>query len=146
MRLFWICAGNSACNTGKFSLQLSSAYTGMRPFTRRRHSWDSWPQPTKGIFHTIKSHAQHIKLVEERLEWWHSSSQAIITCNHYMRWSPAFLEMAEHLPDDGKLWINYWVCFAFAYLLNSLSQFTSFLNFTVPPSHRGGVIEQLRGV
>jgi len=26
----------------------------------------------------------------------------VFPSNHYMRWSPAFLEMAEHLPANGK--------------------------------------------
>ena len=29
----------------------------------------------------------------------------------YAWWSPAFLEMAEHLPAHGKLWMNSLVCF-----------------------------------
>jgi len=31
--------------------------------------------------------------------------------NHYMWWSPAFLDMAGHLPADGKLRMNSFVCF-----------------------------------
>ena len=49
----------------------------------RGHSRDSWPQLTKGIFHTVWRHAQHIKLGEEEgrrvhSEWWHLFSQVTV--------------------------------------------------------------------
>ena len=80
MVMFWICAENRVDNTEMFLLLLSNAYTESRPFLLltphhltgkeaegaqgfgRGHSWDSWPQLTKGISHTMWHHAQHIKL------------------------------------------------------------------------------------
>ena len=69
----------------------------------RGHSRDSWPQLTKGIFHTIWHHAQHIKLEEEEGGRGTFGAMAfVIPSNHYVWWSPAFLEMAEQLPAEGK--------------------------------------------
>ena len=61
----------------------------------------------------------------------------VFPSKHYAWWSPAFLEMAEHLPANGKYWINslfYFACtrIAVALLIKlSLSQATSFLTFTL---------------
>jgi len=79
--MFWICAAKSVDNTGMFSLLLSSAYTEPRPSlplapshqqaawgcttSWEGHGWDSWPQLTKQISHTIWHHAQRIKQREE---------------------------------------------------------------------------------
>ena len=54
--VFWICAGNSADNTGMFSLLLSSAYTESRPFLlltppHQRGGWGctrSWEGTQRG--------------------------------------------------------------------------------------------------
>ena len=61
------------------------------------HSWDSWPQLTKGISHTIWHHAQHIELgggggSRGHLEWWHLSSQVTIMHGVLLSgdgWTPA---------------------------------------------------------
>jgi len=73
--------------------------------------------------------------------------------NCYAWWSPAFLGVAEHLPPDGKWWMNASFCFAcersFAFPIKlSLSQPTSFFTVTLPPlSHSTvrGVREHLCG-
>ena len=63
--MFWICTENGIDSTGIFSLLLSSAYTELRPPlpVAPSHQWgqNSWPQLSKGVFHTIWCHAQHIK-------------------------------------------------------------------------------------
>ena len=38
----------------------------------------------------------------------------VLPSNCQAWWSPAFLEMAEHLPADGKWWMNSLLCFACA--------------------------------
>ena len=57
--------------------------------------------------------------------------------HHYVWWSSAFLETAEHLPADGRWWMNSSLCSActcsFALPIKlSLSQPRSFLTFTLP--------------
>jgi len=91
--MFLICAENSVDNAGMFSLLPNSPYTVSRPCllltwphqradwgpldVGRGCCWDSWPQLTKGVFHTVWHHAQPIKLGEEEgrggthLELWH---------------------------------------------------------------------------
>jgi len=95
--MFWICEENSVDNTEMFLLLLSSAYTDSGPFllltpphhaedtqeVGRGHSWDSWPQLTEGISHTIQRHAQHIRLGTEegrgrQSELRHLSSQVTV--------------------------------------------------------------------
>ena len=113
----------------------------------RGHSRDSWPQLTKGIFHTIWHHAQHIKLGEEegrggRSEWWRLSSQVTVTHDGALlswRWLNACLPMGsgEWIPRFALL-----VHAAFALPVKlSFSQPMSSLTFTLPilsPSRCGG--------
>lgn len=70
----WICGENSVDNTEIISLLLSRAYWCQGLFcsshcpTREQHGatekagkghrWDSWPQWTQGLFHTIQHHGQ----------------------------------------------------------------------------------------
>lgn len=55
---------------------------------------------------------------------WFRVTVFVFPRNHYMWWSPAFLEMAKHLPANGKELINSLFCFAcigrfwFPYYLN----------------------------
>jgi len=119
--MFWVCAENSVDNIGMFSLLPSSAYGESRPFLLLRpphqqvgwgctrswghtHSWESWPQLTKGISHAIQHHAQHTQLGGRRrkggghLEWWHLSSQVTIVCEGALlswRWLNTCLPMGS---------------------------------------------------
>ena len=46
---------------------------------------------------------------------WAKKKEAMVfvfLSHHYTWWSPAFLEMAEHLPADAKQWMNSLFCFA----------------------------------
>jgi len=43
----------------------ASAWAGGAQEVGRGHSWDSRAQLTKGVFHTMRRHPQHVKLVEE---------------------------------------------------------------------------------
>jgi len=78
----------------------------------------------------------------------------VVPSNSYARRSPAFLEVAEHLPTDGKVWSNplfcLWLCVQLLLsLLNCLylnPQVFSLLPFWFcPPSHLRGVSEWLHG-
>lgn len=60
-------------------------------------------------FHTASCSAQK---AEGRREWGMSGVMVFaIPRHHYMGWSPAFLEMAEHLPAGGKRGIDSLFCF-----------------------------------
>ena len=111
-----------------FSLLLSSAFTESRPFlplttspasrlgAHKKLGGDTagtadpnWPKGYSIPYDV----AQHIKLGEEEgrggcSEWWHF----VFPGNRYVWRSPAFLEMAEHLPADGKRWMTSLFCFA----------------------------------
>lgn len=75
---------------------------------------DTWPQLTKGSFHNIWRHAQHIR-------WWEKDEGGkmifrvmafVFSSDHYMWWNSAFPGMAEHQPANGKQWLNFLFCFA----------------------------------
>ena len=121
-----------------FSHHPTSEEAGGAQEAGRGHSWDSWPQLTKGIFHTIWHHAQHIKLGKEEgrgghLEWWRLSSQVTVMCDGALlsrRWLNTCLPMGsgEWIPCFALL-----ACAAFALPIKlSLSQPTSFLTCTLP--------------
>ena len=79
----------------------------------RGHSWDSWPQLTKGVFHTRWCHAQQCKSWGKRRKvGMFGVMPFVFPSNCYMCWSPAFL---EHLPADGKWWMNSLFCFVCTY-------------------------------
>ena len=81
---------------------------------RTGHSWHSWPQLTKVIFHAIWRHAQHIKLGGRRRKGGRFGVMVFVfPSNRYMWWSSTFLDMAEHLPF--KWWMNSLFCFAFTH-------------------------------
>lgn len=70
----------------------------------------------------------------------------VIPSNHYMWWTPAFLEMAEPLPAHGEWWMNYLLCFActcsfFFNLLHCLylnpQVFLTFTFLILCPTHWG---------
>jgi len=87
-----------------FSHHLTSEQTGHGKEFERGQSWDSWPQLTKGIFHAIWQQVHLIKQEEEGRRGW--SFRVIEFCspgNHYTQWSPAFPEMAKHLPADNRI-------------------------------------------
>ena len=103
----------------------------------RGRSWDSWPQLTKGIFHTIWRHAQHLKQGEEEerggcSEWCRLPSQVTVTRGGALlswRWLNTCLLMGscELIPCFALL-----ACVAFALPIKlSLSQPTSFCTFTL---------------
>ena len=126
--MLWIYAENSVDNSGMFSLLLSSAYAASRPFlpltphvqwggwdaqeVGRGHSRDSWSQLTQGIFQTIWGHAQHVKLGKKKEGGTLGAMAFVFPSPRYACWSPAVLEMDEHLPADGKRWMNSFFCFA----------------------------------
>ena len=113
----------------------------------RGHRWDSWPQLTKGIFHTRCRHAQLTKLGEGKgregcSEWWCLSSQGTVTCDGALlswTWLNTCLLMgsSEWIPCFDLL-----ACLAFGLPIKlSLFQPTSFLTFTLPvlsPCHCEG--------
>ena len=135
-----------------FSHHPTSEEAGGAQEAGRGHSRDSWPQLTKGIFHTISHHAQHRKLGEgggraERLERWRFSSQVTVRHDGALlawRW------LNTCLPMGSSEWIP---CFAFLarmvflYLLSCLylnPRVFSLLPFQFsPPSHQRGVPKQL---
>ena len=121
----------------------------------RGRSQDSWPELTKGIFHTLWCHVQRIKLgeVEGRggcLEWWCLSSQVSVTHDGALlcwRWLNTCLLMGS------SEWIHCFSLFVCAqlllYLLNCpyliLRVFSPLPFHFSPLSHRGEVDERLYG-
>ena len=95
-----------------FSLHATREEAGGAQEAWRGHSHDSWPRLTQGIFHAVWHHAQHIKLREEEGRGTNGAMAFAFPCNPYMQWSPASLEMAEHLPADGQQGMNSFFCFA----------------------------------
>jgi len=117
--MFWICAENSVDNTGMFSLLLSCAYTASRPFllltpphqqvsSGCTRSWEGTqlgqltPTDENNIpYHTMSCSA--CKAGERGRKWGTFGVMAFLfSSSHYAWWSPAFLEMAEPLPANGK--------------------------------------------
>jgi len=80
----------------------TSEQPGGAPGTERGHSRDSWPQLAKGISHTVRRRAQQIKLVEEGKGGTFRVMASVFPSNRHVGWSPALLEIAEHLPAGGK--------------------------------------------
>ena len=103
----------------------------------RGHSWDSWPQLTKGIFQTMWRHAQHIKLGEEEGRGGTFRVMVFVfPSNRYVWWSLASWRWLNTcLPMGSSEWIPYFAllaCTAFALPIKLfLSQPTSFLTFTL---------------
>ena len=156
-----------------FLLLLSSAYTESRPFLlltppHQRAGWGctrSWEgtqlgQLTPTAQRDIPDHmtsCSAYKAGGRRGKAGTIGAMAFVFPSHrYAWWSPAFLEVAEHLPANGKRRMNSLFCFAllvrvaFALPIKlSLSQPTSFLTFTlpilspIPPV--GGVSKRLGG-
>jgi len=98
---FSCCWATLTQNRGLFCSSLCpvSEWAGGAQGVGRGHSRDSWPHLTKGIFHSMWHHAQHVKLGKEagrgggRWEWWHLASQVT---GHVMEpcfpgdgWTPA---------------------------------------------------------
>lgn len=117
MGLCFRLAGNSVDNVRMFSPLLSSAHrqglfcsshhpanqkAGGAQGVGRGHCWDSWPALNKGIFHTIRCQAQHIKLGEENGEMFRVMA-FVLRSQEYTWWSTALL---ENLPVHGKWWMN----------------------------------------
>lgn len=128
-----ICAGNSVHNTGVrffFCCWVALAqYHQCRGWRAqelgRTHPWDRWAQLTKGISHTVWCIAQHIKLWKREGE--DAQSDVVVVPNHtYADWSPAFLEMAEHLSAEGMYWINSKFCFTYYIVFISIHEFFHF--------------------
>jgi len=117
--MFWICAENSVDNTGMFLLLLSSAYTESRPFLLLAPpcKWVGWGC-TKGwertqqgqltsagqrdIPYHVMALSAHKAGGRRRKVKTFGATVFVFPSNHYVRWGHAFLEMAEHLPDNGK--------------------------------------------
>jgi len=69
----------------------------------RGHSHDIWLKLAKGIFKTVQRYAQHINLEgRRRKEAMFGDTVFVFQSNRYASWSPAFLQMTEHLPSYGK--------------------------------------------
>ena len=72
---------------------------------------DSWPKMSKGISYTIW-HSSDNKTGVRKLEGKDVWSVCLLKKSLHVM-SRAILEMAEHLPDDGKNWMNSLFCFVF---------------------------------
>lgn len=79
----------------------------------KRHSWDSWPRPTKGISHSIYNIMLHNK------RWYKEGESGIlrvivvISRNCYAWWALHDKELSEHLPAYGNQWMSslfYFAC------------------------------------
>lgn len=121
-----------------FSLHLSSVYTASRPFFASHpthqgvgcvstRSWEGTRarQLTPTDPRNIPGHMASCSVYKAggRRKWGMSGVMVFVIPNHhYMWWSPAFLEMAEHLPAGGKWGVDPLLCFVcvqfFLYLLN----------------------------
>ena len=127
--MFWICAENSIDNTGVFSLLLSRAYTQSRPFLlltppHQRAGWGctrNWegtqsgqlsPTDQRDIPYHMTSCSAYKAGGKRRNGGTFRGMVFVFPSNGYAWWSPAFLEMAEHLPAHGKEQINSLFCFA----------------------------------
>lgn len=89
---------------------LIMCWVGCQPLqsTKRGHSRGSWAQLTKGVFHTIWSHALKS---EEPLEWCHLSTKFTVAYDGDLlswRWP-------NNLPVHGMWWKNSLFCFAWTY-------------------------------
>jgi len=123
----------------------ASEWAGGAQESGRGRSQDSWPQLAKGILHATRHHARHTKLGKKEAGGHFGMMAFVFPSNRYPWWSPAFLEVAEHWPADGKWWINSLFWFACAqlllYLLNCLylnPRVSSLLRFwSSPTSHQG---------
>lgn len=97
---------------------LCSAQTGagwMWEVAETGHCQDSWHKLTKGAFHTILHCAQAIKV--KKVGYW-----LLCLSSYFVCWGAAFLEVGEHLPVNGKQWINFsiWL-YLHAWFLSFLS-------------------------
>lgn len=113
--MFWLCDENGVDNTPAF---LSRALRASRLFLlpdcpngsaqgvgRGQHSWPKRLQ-------SMQCHVQHINLGKEE-ERRHSGSWYLSYQAPW--WSPAFLDLAEHLLASGKWWIHSLFCFCFTH-------------------------------
>ena len=115
-------------NTGMFLLLLSSAYTESRLFLLLTppHKWVGWgctrswegtqlgqltPTDQRAIPYHMTSCSAY-KAGEEEGRGTFGVMVFVFPSHCYTWWSPAFLEMAEHLPAHGKEWMNSLFCFA----------------------------------
>ena len=152
--MFWTCDENSVDNTGMFALLLSSAYTESRPFLLLTppHQQEGWgctrtwegtqlgqltPTDQRDIPHHMASCSAYKAGGRRRKGGTFGVMAFVFPIHRYTWWSPAFLEMAEHLPANGSSeWIPCFVllaCTAFALPIKlSLTQPTCFLTFTLP--------------
>jgi len=70
----------------------------------------------------------------------------VFPSNPHAWWSPAFLEMAEHLPADGKWWMNSLFlfacacgfCFTYSTVFISAHRFSHFYPSSSLPRPTGG--------
>ena len=155
-------------NTGMFLLLLSSAYTQSRSclLLTPPHQWVGWgctrswegtqpgqltPTDQRDIPYHMTSCSAY-KARGRRRKWGMFGVMVFVfTGNHYTWWSPAFLEVAEHLPADGKRRMNSLLCLCVQLLLYlnclylNLWVFSLLLFQFSPPSHWGWVSERLCG-
>lgn len=111
-------------------------WAGRSMYTRSMgtHSRDSWPQPTQGTSQTMWCHAGEEEGSGGCSEWWHLPSKSPLGVME-----PCCPGMADHLPVLAVNEFLVLLCLAFALPVQlSVSQLTSFLNFSLPilpPSH-----------
>lgn len=79
----------------------------------RQHSQEQLtPRDPKDISYHMISHPVY-KAQRRRRKWRAFEVMVFVYPSHcYMWWSPALVEMAEHLPAHGKQWMNSLFCFA----------------------------------
>lgn len=103
----------------------------------RGHRWDSWPQLTRGISHTVWHHAQHANWREEGETF--AVMIVIFPCPCHSWWSPTLLGTPACPWEVMKeVFILLCLCTTFALAVKlSLSQLTDFLFLFqgFPPSH-----------
>lgn len=79
-------------------------------------SQDRRPKMTKGLLNIVLSSKSCVK--EERRMF--EVMVFPLPSNCHVLWSPAFQEVTEHLPADGKHWMESLICFACGYVFVSL--------------------------
>lgn len=157
--MFWICAENSVDNTGTHT-GVDSAHTGSRTFLLHQQVvWGytrSWERTQLGqLTPTGQSNISYhmtmcsaYKAGEEGrgacLEWCYF----VFPINHIIGWT-AVLEMAKHLPANGKEWMNslftfacaHDLCFTCETVITSTQKFCLVPFWFYPPSKQWGVSE-----
>ena len=146
-----------------FLLLLSSAYTQSRPFLLLTplHQQGGWrctrsregtqpgqltPSDQRDIPYYMASCSAYKAGGRRRTGRLFGLMEFVFSSNYYAWWSPAFLEMAEHLPADGKWWRNSLFCFAcmrsFCFIYStvfiSIHEFSHFYLLILCPIPAGG--------